>query len=122
MHPTADTRAVIYLRGAARGVMPGTGTALGVFAAVAVAAGEPAGAARLWGAAQAIFDVADYKLDRVDQDFVDRYVGEVRAALGAEAYEAAFRGGSNTPSRSPARPDRASRSASAGSKPSIRAV
>jgi len=70
-----------------------TGTALGVFAAVAVAAGEPVKAARLWGVAQAIFDAADYKLDRVDQAFVDRYAGEARAALGDGAYEAAFREG-----------------------------
>jgi ATP/maltotriose-dependent transcriptional regulator MalT len=70
-----------------------TGTALGVFAAVAVAAGEPAKAARLWGAAQAIFDAADYKLDKVDQNFVDRYVGEAQAAMGGGAYEAAFREG-----------------------------
>jgi tetratricopeptide (TPR) repeat protein len=70
-----------------------TGTALGVFAAVAVAAGEPEKAARLWGAAQAIFDAADYKLDKVDQIFVDRYVGEARAAMGDGAFEAAFREG-----------------------------
>jgi non-specific serine/threonine protein kinase len=70
-----------------------TGTALGVFAAAAVAAGEPAKAARLWGAAQAIFDAADYKLDKVDQVFVDRYAGEARKALGDGAYEAAFREG-----------------------------
>lgn len=69
------------------------GTALGVFAAVGVAAGEPEKAARLWGAAQAIFDAADYKLDNVNQDFVDRNVGAARAALGGEAYEAAFREG-----------------------------
>jgi predicted ATPase len=70
-----------------------TGTALGVFAALAVAAGEPEKAARLWGAAQAIFDAADYKLDKTDQDFVDRYVGEARAAVGDEAYEASHREG-----------------------------
>ena len=40
-----------------------------------------------------VFDVGDYKLDKVDQDFVDRYVGEARAAVGDEAYEAAFREG-----------------------------
>nr|QEO74338.1 transcriptional regulator, SARP family [uncultured bacterium] len=70
-----------------------TGTALGVFAALAVAAGEPEKAARLWGAAQAIFDAADFKLDKTDQGFIDRYVGEARAAVGDEAYEAAFREG-----------------------------
>jgi predicted ATPase len=70
-----------------------TGTALGVFAAVAVAAGETEKAARLWGAAQVIFDAADYKLDRVDQAFVDRYVGEARAAMADGAYETAFREG-----------------------------
>jgi tetratricopeptide (TPR) repeat protein len=69
------------------------GTALGVFAALAVTAGEPEKAARLWGAAQAAFDAEDYKLDKVDQDFVDRYVGEARASIGDEAYEAAFREG-----------------------------
>jgi predicted ATPase len=70
-----------------------TGTALGVFAASAVAAGDSGKAARLWGAAQAIFDAADYKLDRIDQAFVDRYVGEARAAMGEGAYEARFREG-----------------------------
>jgi tetratricopeptide (TPR) repeat protein len=70
-----------------------TGTALGVFAALAVAAGEPERAARLWGAAQAIFDAADSKLDKVDQGFVDRYVAEARAAVGDEAFEAAYREG-----------------------------
>jgi tetratricopeptide (TPR) repeat protein len=70
-----------------------TGTALGVFAALAFASGEPEKAARLWGAAQAAFDAADYKLDKIDQDFVDRYVGEARAAVGDEAYEAAYREG-----------------------------
>ena len=52
---------------------------------------EPETAARLWGAAQAIFAAADYKLDRVDQAFVDRYAGEARAATGDGAYEAASR-------------------------------
>jgi tetratricopeptide (TPR) repeat protein len=70
-----------------------TGTALGVFAALAVVAGEQEKAARLWGAAQAAFDAADYKLDKTDQDFVDRYVGEARAAVGDEQFEAAFREG-----------------------------
>ena len=73
------------------------GSALGIFAALAVAAGEPEKAVRLWGAAQATFDAADYKLDKTDQDFVDRYVGEARAAVGDEAYEAAYREGRAMP-------------------------
>ncbi len=67
-----------------------TGNALGIFAALAVAAGEMEKAARLFGAAQTIFDAIGYKSDKVDQIFFDRYNSEARAAMGEEAFEAAF--------------------------------
>jgi predicted ATPase len=69
------------------------GIGLGIFAALAVAAGETEKAARLFGAAQAIFDATGFKLDKVDQMFFDRYIGEARAGIGEEAFEAAFREG-----------------------------
>ncbi len=47
-------------------------------------------AARLFGAAQAIYDAAGSKSDKADQIFVDRYTEEARAAIGEEAFEAAF--------------------------------
>jgi non-specific serine/threonine protein kinase len=67
-----------------------TGDTLGTFAALAVAAGEMEKAARLFGAAQAIYDAAGYKLDITDQIFFYRYTEEARAAIGEEAFEAAF--------------------------------
>jgi tetratricopeptide (TPR) repeat protein len=67
-----------------------TGIALGIFAALAVAAGEMEKAARFFGAAQAIYDATGYKSDKVDQIFFDRYTEEARAAIGEEAFEAAF--------------------------------
>jgi len=87
------------------------GSALGVFVAIAVAAGETEKAARLWGAAQAIFEAADYKLDKVDQDFIDGHVAEARGLWATwRMRRRSGRGGrcgSNKPSRSPARPARA---------------
>lgn len=70
-----------------------TGILLGVFAALAVAAGKTEKAARLFGAAQAIFDTMGYKLERADQIFFDQYTKEARSAFGEEAFEAAFQEG-----------------------------
>ena len=42
---------------------------------------------------QAIREAHDYKLNKADQIFVDRYIGEARARMGDEAFEAAFREG-----------------------------
>ena len=47
-------------------------------------------AARLWGAAQSIYESIDYKIEKVDQDFNDQYISEARAAIGDEAFNAAF--------------------------------
>ena len=73
------------------------GCALNVFAASAVAAGEMEKAARFCGAAQTIFDAKDYKLEKVDREFLDRYVGKARAAIGDEAFEAAYARGRAMP-------------------------
>jgi predicted ATPase len=69
------------------------GIALQIFASLAVVAGETEKAARLFGAGQAIHNAAGYKLEEVDQKFVDRYVGEACARMGDEAFEAAFQEG-----------------------------
>lgn len=69
------------------------GNALGIFAALAVAAGEMEKAARLFGAARSIHKSAGYRLDIVDQTFKDRYEGEARAVMGDEAFETEFREG-----------------------------
>jgi hypothetical protein len=67
-----------------------TGDALGTFAALAAAAGEMEKAARLFGAARAIYDATGSKLAKADQIFFDRYIEEARATIGEEAFEAAF--------------------------------
>jgi predicted ATPase len=67
-----------------------TGNALEIFAALAAAAGEMEKAARLFGAAQAIYDAIGYKSEKADQIFFDRYTEEARAAMDDEALEAAF--------------------------------
>ena len=45
-------------------------------------------AARLWAAAQSIFDEVGYKTEKVDRDFNERYISEARAAIGDEAFAA----------------------------------
>ena len=40
-----------------------------------------------------IHDATGYKLNKVDQDFIDRYIKEARAVIGDEAFEAAFKDG-----------------------------
>jgi hypothetical protein len=69
------------------------GGTLGIFAALAVTAGETEKAARLFGTMQAIYDAHGYKLDKSDQIFFDRYSNEARARVGEEAYEAALQEG-----------------------------
>ena len=70
-----------------------TGIALGIFAALAVAAKETEKAARLFGAAQAIYNATGYKLEKVDREFVDQYINDARAATGDEAFAVAFQEG-----------------------------
>lgn len=65
------------------------GYALNIFAATAVAAGEMERAGRFCGAVQAIFDALGYKLEKVDREFLDRYIREARATVGDEAFAAA---------------------------------
>jgi tetratricopeptide (TPR) repeat protein len=69
------------------------GITLDIFASLAVVAGEREKAAQLFGTAQAIHNAAGYQLEEVDQKFVDRYIGEARARMGDEAFEAAFQEG-----------------------------
>jgi non-specific serine/threonine protein kinase len=73
------------------------GITLSIFGALAVAAGEMEKAARLWGAAQGIFDAIGFKLVKVDQEFNDRYICDARAAIGDEAFETAFEKGRSMP-------------------------
>ena len=60
-----------------------TGNALDRFGALAVKAGNAKKAARLWGAAQAIYDGIGYKLEKVERDFNEKYIIEARTAIGA---------------------------------------
>ena len=71
----------------------GIGGALDRFAALAVKAGEMEKAARLWAAAQSIFEEVGYKIEKVDQDFNECYISEARTAIGDEAFDAAYREG-----------------------------
>jgi predicted ATPase/serine/threonine protein kinase len=67
--------------------------ALDKLGAVAVAAGEPEKAARLWGAARAIFDSKGFKIEITEQRFLDRYEASARSAIGDAAFAAAYREG-----------------------------
>lgn len=70
-----------------------TGEALDKFGALAAAAGEMDKATRLWGAAQAIYDATGFKLENVDWEFNERYIGGARAAMGNDAFDEAFQEG-----------------------------
>ena len=63
---------------------------MGIFAALAVTAGETEKAAQLFGTMQAIREAHDYKLNKADQIFVDRYINEARAQMGERAFDEAF--------------------------------
>jgi predicted ATPase/serine/threonine protein kinase len=67
--------------------------ALDKLGAVAVAAGEPEKAARLWGAARAIFESKGFKIEITEQRFLDRYEASARSAIGDAAFRAACREG-----------------------------
>ena len=69
------------------------GDALNIFGALAVKAGEMEKAARLWAAAQAIYETTGFKLEKVDREFNDRYISEARAAIGDKAFASAFEEG-----------------------------
>jgi predicted ATPase len=66
------------------------GGALDKFASLAVKAGEMEKAARLFGAAQSVFDAIDYHQAEVDQILNDRYINEARASIGDEAFDTAY--------------------------------
>ena len=66
------------------------GGALDKFAALAVEAGKMEKAARLFGAAQSIYDEADYQQQKVDQVFNDRYISKARATLDSDAFDMAY--------------------------------
>jgi predicted ATPase/tRNA A-37 threonylcarbamoyl transferase component Bud32 len=61
--------------------------------AIAASNGEMEKAARLWGAAQAIFESKGFKINITEQKFLARYEASARAAIGDAAYEAAHREG-----------------------------
>jgi predicted ATPase/DNA-binding winged helix-turn-helix (wHTH) protein len=73
------------------------GITLSICAALAVVGGKMEKAARLWGAAQGVFDAIAFKLVKVDQEFNERYTSEARAAIGDEAFEATFEKGRSMP-------------------------
>jgi predicted ATPase/DNA-binding winged helix-turn-helix (wHTH) protein len=73
------------------------GITLSIFGALAVAAGKIEKAARLWGAAQGIFDSINFKPVKVDRDFKEQYINEARAAIGDEAFDVAFASGRTLP-------------------------
>lgn len=73
------------------------GITLSIFGGLAVIAGETEKAARLWGAAQGIFDAIGFKLVKVDQEFNERYISRCREIIGDEAFEAAFQTGRAMP-------------------------
>ena len=66
------------------------GGGLNVAAALAVQAGEAERSARLFGAADSIYDANAYKVEKADQWFNDRYIDKARDAIGDEGFEAAF--------------------------------
>ena len=70
-----------------------TAFALNSFGATVFAAGDPEKAARLWGAAHSIFESKGYKINTSEQNFLDRFTARASAAIGAAAYEAAYREG-----------------------------
>lgn len=73
------------------------GITLNIFAALLAAGGGMEKAARLWGAAQAIFDATGYKLEKADQEFYDHYLCQVQTELSKETFGTAFKEGQSMP-------------------------
>ncbi|CAN5134483.1 hypothetical protein BH20ACI1_BH20ACI1_07200 [soil metagenome] len=71
--------------------------AINVLAALAYKIGKPEKAARLTGAAAAIYESIGHKPGKVDQDFIDRYISETRAIMGDEAFDKSFDKGRSMP-------------------------
>jgi non-specific serine/threonine protein kinase len=67
--------------------------ALNIFAALSVAEGKMNEAARLWGAAQNIYEATGFKLEKVDREFSEHYQNKARASIGDESFETAFKEG-----------------------------
>lgn len=62
-----------------------------------IAAGEPAWAARLWGAAEGLRENFHFLMPPVEQSNYEQAVATVRSALGEEAFAAAWSQGRTTP-------------------------
>lgn len=73
------------------------GEALASLGAVAIATGQPAKAARLFGATDAFIESIGAFLDAVLPGEIDRAVAATRTALGNEAYAAAYAAGASLP-------------------------
>jgi ATP/maltotriose-dependent transcriptional regulator MalT len=86
---TADFRASLAMRHAA-GQSVGVAWALEGLAGVAVSAGDWARAARLWGAAARLRRAGDSSMSPADQSRFDRWSAQVRLAMGADAFTAAW--------------------------------
>ena len=66
------------------------GSALSVFGALAMQDGKAGRAAKLFGAVQAIFEANAYNQENADKKFHDYYVFKAKAAIGDDAFDAAF--------------------------------
>lgn len=69
------------------------GDALNIFATLALKAGKLEQAGLLRGAAQSVHETTGFKLEEVDQEFIDRFMKEARDKIGNERFEAAFEKG-----------------------------
>jgi predicted ATPase len=66
-----------------------TAEAINLMAAIAAGEGDDRNAARLWGAADALLDVAGTQLDDIDAKERERFELKVRSSLGSSRFEAA---------------------------------
>jgi non-specific serine/threonine protein kinase len=71
----------------------GIGDLLNLFAAIAVKTGDLEKAARLFGAAQTTHQTIGYKLEKVDEEFVNLYLREARELMKDESFETIFKEG-----------------------------
>ena len=71
----------------------GVGFALERFLALAVICGEPGKAARLFGALENIYESIGYKIEGVDEEFINCYLDRAREAIGEEKFETEHREG-----------------------------
>jgi predicted ATPase len=64
----------------------GIGFALERFMALAVIEGEPEKAVRIYGGLEKIYEAAGFKIEAVDQAFLDGYLEQARVAIGDERF------------------------------------